>query len=128
MPTRIAPFLRKSIADPAGCWDPAAGRVGSKDPHSPRWRPCALSTVGTLLDTGDVHGSNEEWEMQVKFFSRVGLSGSYKPGHHQDLENEVNEWLAANPDISVVDISLSVSGGSFNRPQVFVSVIYERAE
>ncbi len=66
--------------------------------------------------------------MQVKFFSRVGLSGSYTPAHHQDLENEVNEWLAANPDISVVDISLSVSGGSFNRPQVFVSVIYERAE
>ena len=66
--------------------------------------------------------------MQVKFFSKAGLSGSYKPAHHQDLENEVNEWLEANPDISVVDISLSASGGGFNRPQVFVSVVYERAE
>jgi len=66
--------------------------------------------------------------MQVKFFSRVGLSGSYKPTHHQELEDDVNEWLTANPDVSIVDISLSVSGGSFNRPQVFVSVVYERAQ
>ncbi len=65
--------------------------------------------------------------MQVKFFSRVGLSGSYKTIHHQDLEDEVNEWLSTNPSITIVDVSLSASGGSFSRPQVFVTVVYESA-
>jgi hypothetical protein len=63
--------------------------------------------------------------MRVKFFSRVGWKGYYKPEDHQELEDEVNAWLEQNRDVKVIDIKQSASGGSFARPQLFVTILYE---
>ena len=63
--------------------------------------------------------------MRVKMFSRVGFSGYYKAEHHLELENEVNAWLEQNPTIKIVDIKQSACGGSFARPQFFLTVVYE---
>lgn len=63
--------------------------------------------------------------MRVKLFMRGGHTGSYKSQHHRKLEDEVNNWLEQNPNIKVVDIKQSASGGSFTRPQYFITVVYE---
>ena len=63
--------------------------------------------------------------MRVKFFMRGGFMGSYKPDRHRELEDEVNAWLDENPDIKVMDIKQSASGGSWVRPQLFFAVLYE---
>jgi hypothetical protein len=63
--------------------------------------------------------------MKVKFFSRLGLTWNYKPEQHQGLEDEVNAWLEQNKDVKIIDIKQSASGGSFARPQFFVTIIYE---
>jgi hypothetical protein len=41
------------------------------------------------------------------------------------LEDEVNAWLAANPDIRIVHVAQSSNGGSFDTSKVFLSVWYE---
>jgi hypothetical protein len=61
--------------------------------------------------------------MKVKFFSRLGL----KPDHRQGLEDEVNAWLEQNWDVKIIDIKQSASGGSWARPQFFVTIIYEHS-
>jgi hypothetical protein len=38
------------------------------------------------------------------------------------LEDEINSWLEANPDIKIVDIKQSRCGGSFNPWQTIVSI------
>lgn len=63
--------------------------------------------------------------MQVKFFTRIGPRGSYSADDHMGLEHEVNSWLEHHPDIHVIDIKQCASGGSWSRPQVFITVIYE---
>jgi len=63
--------------------------------------------------------------MKVKFFSRTGFTGSYKPNHHQGLEDEVNAWLEQNREVNIIDIKQSASGGSWAKPQFFVTIIYE---
>ena len=64
--------------------------------------------------------------MRVKFFMRgSGYTGSYKLEHHRELEDEVNAWLEQNPGIKVMDIKQSASGGSWVKPQFFLSVLYE---
>ena len=63
--------------------------------------------------------------MRVKMFSRVGWTGSYKPENHLELENEVNAWLEQNPTIKIVDIKQSACGGSWAKPQFFLTVVYE---
>jgi hypothetical protein len=65
--------------------------------------------------------------MKVKFFSRIGLMWSYKTEDHQGLEDEVNAWLEQNRDVKIIDIRQSASGGSWARPQFFVTVIYEHS-
>ena len=42
-----------------------------------------------------------------------------------DLEDEVNAWLAAHPDIQVVHVMQSSNGGSFDTSKVVISVWYE---
>ena len=66
-------------------------------------------------------------EMKVKFFSRTGNRGSYKTNQHQELEDEVNAWLEQNRDVKIIDIKQSASGGSWTRPQFFVTIIYEHS-
>ena len=63
--------------------------------------------------------------MRVKLFMRGGYTGSYKPEHHSELEDEVNAWLERNPGIKVMDIKQSASGGSWAKPQLFLAVLYE---
>jgi len=65
--------------------------------------------------------------MKVKFFSRLGWAWYYKPEHHQGLEDEVNAWLEQNRDVKIIDIKQSASGGSWARPQFFVTIIYEHS-
>jgi hypothetical protein len=65
--------------------------------------------------------------MKVKFFSRTGYIGSYKTNQHQELEDEVNAWLEQNPDVKIIDIKQSASGGSWARPQFFVTIVYEHS-
>jgi len=63
--------------------------------------------------------------MRVKFFSRMGWKGYYRPEDHQGLEDEVNTWLEQNRGVKVLDIRQSASGGSLARPQLFVTILYE---
>jgi hypothetical protein len=42
-----------------------------------------------------------------------------------DLENEINSWLAENPNIKVVEVQQSSSGGSLAGSLWFISVWYE---
>jgi hypothetical protein len=65
--------------------------------------------------------------MRVKMFGSIGLTGYFKPRHHHELEDEVNSWLEQNPTIKVIDIKQSASGGSFARPQFFITIVYEPA-
>jgi hypothetical protein len=41
------------------------------------------------------------------------------------LEDEVNAWLAVHPDITILHITQSSNGGSFDTSKVFLSVWYE---
>jgi hypothetical protein len=41
------------------------------------------------------------------------------------LEDEINIWLTQNPNIKVVDIKQSSSGGSFSLSSVCISLWYE---
>ena len=42
-----------------------------------------------------------------------------------ELEKEINQWLAENPNIKIVDIKQSASGGSLHVTKLFVSIWYE---
>jgi hypothetical protein len=42
-----------------------------------------------------------------------------------DLETEINSWLSENPNIKVVDVQQSASGGSLAGSLWFMSVWYE---
>ena len=44
------------------------------------------------------------------------------------LENEVNAWLSANPDIRIVHITQSSNGGSLDTSKIFLSVWYEERD
>ena len=41
------------------------------------------------------------------------------------LEGEVNDWLSDNPNINVIEIKQSVSGGSLDPAELIISVWYE---
>jgi hypothetical protein len=43
----------------------------------------------------------------------------------EELEAEVNDWLALNPGIRIVHVTQSSNGGSFDTSKVFISVWYE---
>jgi len=57
--------------------------------------------------------------MKVKLF---GKEGSKKV---LGLEEEVNIWLGQHPNIKIIDIRQSASGGSFADTKLYISVWYE---
>jgi hypothetical protein len=69
------------------------------------------------------------WEdvtaMQVKLFIKDKSSFRSWRRHTQEFEDEINTWLAANPQIRVVDIKQSSNGGSFDTTKVVISIWYE---
>jgi hypothetical protein len=62
--------------------------------------------------------------MQVKLFIKDKSSFRSWRRHTQDFEDEINSWLAANPQIRVVDIKQSSNGGSFDTTKVVISIWY----
>lgn len=70
--------------------------------------------------------------MHVKLFWKnqpgspnAGLFKGLSFGNAQDLENEINAWLQQKPNIKVVDIKQSASGGSLAPSLWLISVWYE---
>jgi hypothetical protein len=63
--------------------------------------------------------------VKVKLF--VGDKSAFKRWGRflEELEHEVNLWLAVHPEIRVVHITQSSNGGSFDTSKVFLSVWYE---
>ena len=59
--------------------------------------------------------------MKIKMF---GKEGSEKV---LGLEEEVNAWLEQHPNIKIVDIRQSASGGSMAGTKLYISVWYEDA-
>jgi hypothetical protein len=63
--------------------------------------------------------------MKVKLFIRDKSSFRSWRKHSQAFEDEINTWLAAHPDIRVVEIKQSSNGGSFDTTKIVISVWYE---
>ncbi|MHC4116727.1 MAG: hypothetical protein ACYSWO_04385 [Planctomycetota bacterium] len=59
--------------------------------------------------------------MKMKLF---GKEGSKKV---LGLEEEVNSWLDQHPNIKIIDIRQSASGGSMADTKLYISVWYEDA-
>ncbi len=60
--------------------------------------------------------------MKMKLFGKSGskqISG---------LEEEVNTWLARHPDIKIIEIKQSASGGSLHETLLHISVWYEESQ
>jgi hypothetical protein len=66
--------------------------------------------------------------MKTKIFKVSGYQFYFgkKPKSKQVLEDEINDWLAANTEIKIVDIKQSCCGGSFNPSLTVVSIWYEQ--
>ena len=62
--------------------------------------------------------------MKMKLFFQSNLE-KRKGVNQQNLEDEVNAWLGKNPNIKVIDIRQSASGGSFSFSSLFISLWYE---
>jgi hypothetical protein len=61
--------------------------------------------------------------MKMKLFSMANVK---KEGASlQDLERQVNEWLALHPNIRIRDILQSSNGGSWMASKLFITVWYE---
>ncbi len=65
--------------------------------------------------------------MKVKIFKVEGYQFSFgkKPASKQVLEDEINNWLASNPDVNIKHIKQSCCGGSLNPSLTFVSIWYD---
>ncbi len=61
--------------------------------------------------------------MKMKLFFMSNLE-KRKRVNLQSLEDEVNAWLEQNPNINVVNIKQSASGGSFSPTSLSISVWY----
>ncbi|HET7267228.1 MAG TPA: hypothetical protein VFJ15_03905 [Oleiagrimonas sp.] len=62
--------------------------------------------------------------MKVKiFFCKDGYLSKGKFANQ--IEDGVNEWLAQNPGVKVVDMRQSLAGGSAEPPCVVISLWYE---
>ncbi len=61
--------------------------------------------------------------MKMKLFFMSNLE-KRKRANLQSLEDEVNAWLEQNPNINVVNIKQSASGGSFSPTSLSISVWY----
>ena len=65
--------------------------------------------------------------MRTKIFKVSGYRFFFgnKPRSKQVLEDQINDWLAANPTVKIVDIKQSCCGGSFEPSQTVVSIWYD---
>lgn len=65
--------------------------------------------------------------MQVKVFDAYssGFINRINRNMIDSLEDRVNRWLKDNPDIEVVEIKQSASGGSWGPIQLLISIWYE---
>jgi hypothetical protein len=63
--------------------------------------------------------------MRVKIFSRTQnfWRAAIVP---EPLEDEVNQWLAMNPEIEVVEIRHDVSGSVWTCTQLTISIYYRQ--
>ncbi len=61
--------------------------------------------------------------MKMKLFGATNLDK--KEVDVSILESDVNSWLETHPDIRVIDIRQSSSGGSWANTKIFVSLWYE---
>jgi hypothetical protein len=59
--------------------------------------------------------------MKVKMFGKEGSKKAL------GLEEEVNTWLEQHPNIKIIDIRQSASGGSMADTKLYISVWYEDA-
>lgn len=57
--------------------------------------------------------------MKMKLFGEEGSKKVF------ELEEEVNAWLEQHPDIKIIDIRQSASGGSLHETKLYISVWYE---
>jgi hypothetical protein len=63
--------------------------------------------------------------VKVKLFIKdKSMFGNFKR-MNEDLENEINAWLAENPDVKIVHVQQSSNGGSLDTTKVIMSVWYE---
>jgi hypothetical protein len=62
--------------------------------------------------------------MKMKLFFQSNLE-KRKGLNRQNLEDEVNAWLGENPNIKVIDIRQSASGGSYSPSSLSISIWYE---
>jgi hypothetical protein len=63
--------------------------------------------------------------MKVKLFIADKSNFRSWRRHSEELEGEINTWLAAHPGIRVVGINQSSNGGSFDTTKVVISIWYE---
>lgn len=69
--------------------------------------------------------------LKVKFFGSVNplkTSVSGKELFFDAIEREINTWLMTKPNIEVVKIKQSATGGSFASTKLLVSVWYQDSE
>jgi hypothetical protein len=59
--------------------------------------------------------------MKMKLFGKEGSKKAL------GLEEEVNAWLDQHPNIKIIDIRQSASGGSLADTKLYISVWYEDA-
>jgi hypothetical protein len=59
--------------------------------------------------------------MKMKLFGKEGSKEAL------GLEEEVNAWLAQHPQIKIIDVKQSASGGSLHDTKLYISVWYEDA-
>ena len=59
--------------------------------------------------------------MKIKLFGKEGSMEVL------GLEEEVNAWLVQNPQIKIIDIKQSASGGSLQDTKLYIAVWYEDA-
>lgn len=63
--------------------------------------------------------------VQVKFFTKLEGHFQQAKAAANEIEAEITEWLKQNPDIKIINIQQSSSGGSFGPSKLWVSVWYE---
>ena len=67
-----------------------------------------------------------KWKAQSRW--EWSVRPNVVPTNERDVEKSINDWLAENPDIKVIHVEQSLTGGSLgNRPYALVSIWYERA-
>jgi len=60
--------------------------------------------------------------MKIKLFGRENTKSGLEV---LSIEDEVNAWLATNPNIKIERIAQSSNGGSWATTKLFISIWYE---